>query len=72
MRVPPKSVTEPLEIDTCVAKPCNLPSTCGITRLLARVAPVDIGIAFAATARARRRQLWGPPTVDSYPYGHLS
>ncbi|CAB4590657.1 unannotated protein [freshwater metagenome] len=62
-----KSVIEPVGTGTRSEVPSSLPFIDCITRLVARAAPVLVGMIFMAAARARRRSLCGPSTNDWSP-----
>ena len=57
-----KSVIEPVGTGTRNDVPSSLPFIDDITRLVARAAPVDVGMMLIAAPRARRRSLCGPST----------
>ena len=61
-RLATKSVIDPVGIGTRSAVPSSLPFIAAITRLVARAAPVDVGVMLMAAPRARRRSLCGPST----------
>ena len=62
-----KSVIEPVGTGTRRAVPSRRPSIDCMTRLVARAAPVEVGMMLMAAARARRRSLCGPSTSDWSP-----
>ncbi|SII01367.1 Uncharacterised protein [Mycobacteroides abscessus subsp. abscessus] len=54
------STIEPTGTGTRIASPLSLPSRPGSTSPMAFAAPVEVGMMFAAAARARRGSLCGP------------
>ena len=61
-RLPTKSVIEPSGIGTRSELPSSFPSISGITKLVARAAPVEVGTILMAAPLARRRSPCGPST----------
>ena len=62
LRIPTKSVIDPSGIGTRREMPSSFPFILGMTRLVARAAPVEVGTMLMAAALALRRSLWGPST----------
>ncbi len=62
LRFATRSVIDPVGTGTRSAVPSSLPFMASITRLVARAAPVLVGVMLIAAPRARRRSLWGPST----------
>ncbi len=62
-KVAVKSETEPQGTGTRMAIPSILPSSSGKMAGMARAAPVEVGMMFAAAARARARSLWAASTI---------
>ena len=64
---PVKSVIEPSGTGTRSEVPSSFPFIDSSTRLVARAAPVELGMMFTAAARASRRSFDGPSTIDCVP-----
>ena len=62
LRLATKSVIDPVGNGTRNEVPSSLPFIDSITRLVARAAPVEVGVMLIAAPRARRRSLCGPST----------
>ena len=62
-----KSVIEPSGTGTRREVPSSRPFIDSSTRLVARAAPVELGMMLMAAARASRRSFDGPSTSDWVP-----
>jgi len=56
------SAIDPTGMGARTAIPSNLPASSDTARVVARAAPVEVGIRLAAPARPRRKLLLGPST----------